>query len=177
MSTPMAKPGTAEPRRVTGRPRRRAIAIAAALALALCGAVMPAAGAATARASFTQIQNDVMCVACHEPLAVAQSPEAFSERQYIRQLIAQGETRKEIEQNLVEQYGASVLALPPAHGFNLLVYVVPPLVLLLGAATLAVTIPKWRRRSRLAAAEPAPTVPAIDPADARRLDEDLGHFA
>ena len=53
----------------------------------------------------SQIQNDMMCVACHEPLAVAQSPEAFSERQYIRDLIAQGLTKAQIERQLVAQYG------------------------------------------------------------------------
>ncbi len=73
-----------------------------------------------------------MCVVCHEPLGVAQSPEAFQERDYIRQLIAQGKTRKEIENDLVQQYGPAVLSRPPAHGVNLLVYIVPPLVLILG---------------------------------------------
>ena len=71
------------------------------------------------------------------------------------------------------QYGPSVLAKPPAHGFNLLIYVLPPLVLVIGVLTLVLTLPKWRRRSRLAAATPAPTPPPIDPEDERRLDEDL----
>ena len=43
-----------------------------------------AAADAAARASLTDIENDVMCVACHEPLAVAQSPQADAERNYIR---------------------------------------------------------------------------------------------
>jgi cytochrome c-type biogenesis protein CcmH len=134
----------------------------------------PATGyAATPRASLTQIENDVMCVACHEPLSVAQSPEAFSERAYIRQLIAQGLTEKQIENQLVAQYGPSVLAKPPANGFNLLIYVLPPLLLLIGIATLVVTLPKWRRRSRAAASAPLPAGPEIDPGDARRLDDDL----
>ncbi|MGO9881477.1 MAG: cytochrome c-type biogenesis protein CcmH [Solirubrobacteraceae bacterium] len=130
--------------------------------------------AATApRASLTQIESNVMCVACHESLAVAQSPEAFSERAYIRQLIAQGLTEKQIENQLVAQYGPSVLAKPPAHGFNLLIYVLPPLLLVIGIATLVVTLPKWRRRSRAAASTPLPAGPEIDAEDARRLDDDL----
>jgi cytochrome c-type biogenesis protein CcmH len=123
--------------------------------------------------SFVQIENDVMCVACHESLAVAQSPEAFSERQYIRQLIAQGLTRSQIEKELVAQYGTAVLAKPPASGFNLLIYILPPAVLVIGLGTLAYTLPKWRRRSRVAATEPISRAPPIDPADARRLDEEL----
>jgi cytochrome c-type biogenesis protein CcmH/NrfF len=128
--------------------------------------------------SYIQVVDDVMCVVCHEPLAVAQSPEAFQERDYIRQLIAQGKTRREIENDLVTQYGPAVLARPPAHGVNVLVYVVPPLVLLLGLATLAVFVPKWRRRARQSEAEqPEPAASALDPADAQRLNDDLGRFA
>jgi cytochrome c-type biogenesis protein CcmH len=145
-----------------------------ALALALATALSPAAAmAATPRASLTQIENDVMCVACHESLAVAQSPEAFSERAYIRQLIAQGMTQPQIEKELVVQYGPAVLGKPPARGFNLLIYVLPPVLLAIAIATLLVTIPKWRQRSRLAASSPLPAGPALDPADSRRLEEDL----
>ena len=93
-----------------------------------------------------------MCVACHESLAVAQSPEAFSERQYIRDLIAQGETAAEIKRNMVAQYGTAVLAVPPAQGFNLVVYVLPPVLVGVGILVLALTIPRWRRRARGAGA-------------------------
>jgi cytochrome c-type biogenesis protein CcmH len=155
---------------------RRAAALT--LTLALVTIVSPALAATTAsRASLTQIENDVMCVACHESLAVAQSPEAFSERAYIRTLIAQGETRQQIEHNLVQQYGPSVLALPPAKGFNLLVYVLPPVLLGLGIVTLLITLPQWRRRTRRAAQEPLASSPPLTAVDAHRLDEDLARRA
>ena len=152
--------------------RIRAVALTAALALATLLAPA-AASAATARASLTEIEGDVMCVACHESLTVAQSPESFSERAYIRTLIAQGETKSQILRNLVTQYGPAVLALPPAQGFSLLVYVIPPVLLALGIATLVMTIPKWRRRSRLAAREPLAAGAPLSPVDAHRLDDDL----
>jgi cytochrome c-type biogenesis protein CcmH len=152
----------------------RAIALAASLALVLVTVLAPAAASAVpARASLTDIEGDVMCVACHESLSVAESPQANSERSYIRSLIAQGETKPQIERALVAQYGASVLALPPAHGFNLTVYILPPLILVVGIVTLAITLPKWRRRARAASRTPLPTGPALDAGDARRLDEDL----
>lgn len=160
-------------------------ALTAALALAL--GAPPTAGAAQtattnqaakAKTSYIEVVNDVMCVVCHEPLAVAQSPEAFQERDYIRQLIVQGQTRQQIEHNLVEQYGPAVLARPPAHGVDLLVYIVPPLVLILGLGTLAVFIPRWRRRARQSPTEPSGQASAaIDPGDAQRLNDDLGRFA
>jgi cytochrome c-type biogenesis protein CcmH/NrfF len=146
---------------------RRALAILAMLALV----APPVAAGATPRASLTDIENDVMCVVCNEPLAVSQSPEADRERAFINNLIAKGYTKHRIEQALVAQYGQSVLALPPAHGFNLTVYVLPPAILLLGAGALAFALPRWRRRTR-AAAERSP-LPSLDPGDARRLDEDL----
>ena len=114
-----------------------------------------------------------MCVACHESLAVAQSPEAYSERQYIRTLIAQGLTKKQIENQLVAQYGPAVLGQPPAKGVNLIVYIVPPLLVAVGIVVLVITIPRWRRRARDAAAGQAPATAPPDSAEARRLDEDL----
>ena len=148
----------------------RAVLVAIAVAALTAGAGQ---AAATPRASFTQVESALMCTSCHEPLALAQSPQAFSERAYVRQLVAQGLTQKQIENQMVAQYGPSVLAKPPAHGFNLLIYVLPPLLLVLGGVILLVTLPKWRRRSRAAAATPVPTGPPLNPADARRLDEDL----
>jgi cytochrome c-type biogenesis protein CcmH len=152
----------------------RALAGVVVVALALS---TTATASAVNRASFTQIESEVMCVVCHEPLAVAQSPEAFQERDYIRGLVNQGKTRREIENDLVQQYGPAVLAKPPAHGFNLLVYIIPPVVIIIGIATLAITLPRWRRRTRqnaaIAAAGPHPAGPAFSAADARRLDEDL----
>jgi cytochrome c-type biogenesis protein CcmH/NrfF len=151
--------------------------LAGLLAIALVSPAAALAANAGGRASFTQIESEVMCVVCHEPLAVAQSPEAFQERDYIRGLINQGKSRREIENDLVQQYGPAVLAKPPAHGFNLLVYVIPPVAVVLGIAVVAVTLPRWRRRTRqaaaLAAAAPHPGGPAFTAADARRLDEDL----
>jgi cytochrome c-type biogenesis protein CcmH len=155
---------------IAGRSRLAAFLLALAAALAL-----PATGAA-ARASLTDIENDVMCVACHESLAVAQSPQAQSERDFVRGLIAQGQTKPQIERQLVAQYGAAVLAKPPAHGFNLTVYVLPPALLLLGLVTLAVVLPRWRRRARPAAAHPAAASASPTAAEETRLQEDLSRF-
>ena len=142
-------------------------------------ALAPAAAsaAATPRASLTDIEGDVMCTECHEPLAVAQSLEADSERAYIRGLIAQGETKSQILQRTwSRQYGPAVLGKPPAHGFNLAVYMIPLAILALGAAVLAVALPRWRRRTRAAAREPAAAPPPLDAADAERLDDELSQF-
>jgi cytochrome c-type biogenesis protein CcmH/NrfF len=153
----------------------RNVALAVALAWTLALPAASPAGAAQPRVSLTDIENDVMCVVCNTPLAVSQSPQADAERRFISDLIAKGYTKAQVERALVAQYGPAVLALPPAHGFNLTVYILPAAVVLLGAAGLAFALPRWRRRTRAAhagAADPAAD-PGLDPADARRVEEDL----
>jgi cytochrome c-type biogenesis protein CcmH len=137
----------------------------------------PPASAVAPRASLTDIENDVMCVSCREPLAVAQSPQALAERNYIRHLIGLGQTKPQIERALVGQYGEAVLGKPPADGFNLTVYILPPAIVALGVAVLAFALPRWRRRARAAAAARASVSgPSLDSADARRLDEELTRY-
>ena len=151
------------------------VAVLAACALAPA-AIAGSASRPAARASLTDIENDVMCTSCREPLAVAQSPQANSERDYIRGLIAQGLTKRQIEQNLVAQYGQAVLGKPPASGFNLTVYVLPPAILACGIAILLFTLPRWRRRTRAAAERTAQPRPAFDSAEAARLEQELSQF-
>ena len=157
---------------------KRAVAsLTTAIALALApGVPLASAMGAAPRASLTDVENDVMCVACHEPLAVADSPQAQAERNYVRGLIAQGLTKPQIERQLVGQYGPSVLGKPPAHGFNLTVYILPPALVLIGLATLAFALPRWQRRTRAANAASPPTQTAPSAADTRRLDEELSTF-
>jgi cytochrome c-type biogenesis protein CcmH/NrfF len=151
--------------------------VSLALTVALAATTIPASAVAiTPRASLTDIEQDVMCVVCKEPLAVAQSPQADRERAFISMLIKQGLTKAQIERQLVVNYGQSVLALPPANGFNLTVYVLPPAVLLIGAGLLAYALPRWRRRARAASAETQQPGPALGPADSQRLDEELARF-
>lgn len=152
---------------------RRLAAILTAMALLLTLATSSALAAAP-KTSLTAIEPDVMCVSCREPLAVAQSPQSYAERNFIRTLIAQGEDKKQIEQALVAQYGPAVLGRPPAHGFNLTVYVLPPAILVLGLITLAFTLPKWRRRTRARGA--ARAARALNPSDSARLEQELARF-
>jgi cytochrome c-type biogenesis protein CcmH len=148
----------------------KTIALAALAVLAVTTGTAPAAPPKT---SLTDVEPDVMCVSCRESLAVAQSPQAYAERAFIRTLIAQGYDKRQIEQALVAQYGPAVLGKPPAHGFNLTVYVLPPAILLLGIATLALTLPRWRRQ---AASRRRATPKPLSPADNERLEQELAHF-
>jgi cytochrome c-type biogenesis protein CcmH len=152
-----------------------AIAIVAVAIAAAAGA--PAAAAAARRTTVGAIERQAMCVTCKIPLPEAQSPQATRERAFIRREVNAGYTETQIKQALVAEYGPSVLGLPRAHGFNLLVYVVPPVVVLLALVALAVALPRWRRRTRERHGEgDTDEFPAISPADVARLDQDLARF-
>jgi cytochrome c-type biogenesis protein CcmH len=107
---------------------------------------------------------------------VAQSPQADSERSYIRGLIARCMTKQQIEQNLVGQYGEAVLGKPPASGVNLTIYILPPAILAVGLGILAITLPRWRRRTRAAPPPPPAATASFDPAENARLEHDLSQF-
>jgi len=157
--------------------RRLLMALVACALLALAGT---AAAAPVPRTSLSDVEDEVMCPSCHEPLALAQSPQAIAERNFIRTLITQGQTKAQIKQALVGQYGPEVLAKPPASGFNLTVYILPPALMIVGIAILVYTLPRWRARTAAraaAAGTPAAADRGLSAEDARRLDEDLARFS
>ncbi len=153
------------------------IAAVAALAFALAGVLSAGTSiAATPRPNLLTMESEFMCTSCHEPLELVQSPQAVSEKQYIQRLIDQGDNKQQIVNAMVTAYGVSVLGKPPASGFNLLIYILPPAILLGGIVFLMVTLPKWRARSRAAAATPLPGATPLSPAESERLDDDLAHL-
>ena len=63
---------------------------------------------------------------------------------FIAVRIRAGDTKSEIEQKLVAQFGPEVLARPSKHGLDLAAWLLPLGVLVVGAAGLGVAIWKWR---------------------------------
>jgi cytochrome c-type biogenesis protein CcmH len=153
---------------------KRALAAAVVLALAAAGG----AAASEAHPTLPELEGELICPTCHEPLALSSSPIADRMRAFIRTRIAAGDTKSEIKAKLVDQFGESVLAAPPKHGFNLLAWLIPLVGLALGAVVLALLARRWTR----ARAAPVPRGPsgngraALDPELERRVDEELARF-
>jgi cytochrome c-type biogenesis protein CcmH len=154
--------------------RRWRCAIVAALTLTLAFGVATAA-AVTPRTTMPVIERQVMCVTCKIPLNVAESPQSQRERAFIRALIDEGQTEAQIKNELVAQYGPSVLALPSTKGFDLAAYLVPIAVVLALVGLLALLLPSWRRHALTQAAQAA-DAPELSATDAARLDADLERF-
>ena len=140
------------------------LAVLAALALAA------PAHAAPPRASLPDIEDEVMCVECGTPLSVSDSPVAERERAFIRRQIAAGTDKAQIKAALVGEYGDDVLAEPKQGGFNVTLWLVPSLLLLLGAVAIVFALRRWRANGP---APEAPLPPPLSPEDARRLEADL----
>lgn len=149
---------------------RRWVALVAALMLVLTGSAL----AAAPRTSVTDVEDEVMCVACGVPLDIAESPQATQERGYIRQLVAEGKSKQEVKDALVAEYGDRVLALPKDDGFGLAAYLVPIAIVLIALGAGLFFVPKWRAKK--GEGEAAAEGPALTDADARRLEEDLARY-
>ena len=142
------------------------------LLVALAALATPAL-AAEPKASLPDIEDEVMCVSCNVALNVAESPQAYRQREYIRALVEQGRTKQEIKAALVAEYGEDVLAMPEDDAIGLAAYLVPIAVVLALAALGFVFLPRWRRRSRTGGALAASAGPAVTDAELARLDADL----
>jgi cytochrome c-type biogenesis protein CcmH len=155
---------------------RRAVVLAALLGslLALAAPLAATAGAATPKTSLNAVEADVMCVSCGVPLAIAESPQADAERRTINSMIAQGLTKKQIEDRLVVFYGRNVLATPKKSGFGLAAYLIPIAIVLIALIAGAIFLPRWKNRERAAA--PGDDGPRLSDEDAERLDADLANY-
>lgn len=92
------------------------------------------------------IDKSLMCPICPgETIDQSQSTLAKQMQTIVREKLAQGESREEILQFFVDKYGPSVLAEPPKRGFNLLVWVVPPMALVLGGGIVVMIVRGMRR--------------------------------
>ena len=103
--------------------------------------VPPAAAAQTVepQTSLPDIEDEVMCVVCGVVLEHAtEAPQAIQERDFIRDLIAQGLTKDEIKDRLVDEFGSEVLAIPGDSGFDLAAWLVPGVAILFAAVAIFV---------------------------------------
>jgi cytochrome c-type biogenesis protein CcmH len=162
---------------VTARPRRAGLTTVLAVAVALAGLLLPtAAGAASAlRTELNEIESEVMCPVCGTLLELAESPQATREKAFVEKLVKQGQSKDEIKEALVAQYGDAVLAEPKGSGFSLSAYVVPIVAFIVAVILLAFAVWKWRRASG-PPDDRRPDVEGPSDEDRERLDADLARY-
>lgn len=117
----------------------------AALALIALVLVAPA-GASEQRPTAAELESELVCPVCETTLDTSNAPVALRMKAFIRERIAAGDTKSEIKDQLVAQFGKGVLAAPEQSGFDLLAWVLPIAGLLAGAGVLTVLAWRWTRR-------------------------------
>lgn len=92
------------------------------------------------------IAKQLYCPVCENtPLDVCPTEACHQWRELIRQMLAEGKTEQEIKDYFVANYGARVLSEPPRTGFNWLVYIIPPVLILAGAVFLFNAFRAWTK--------------------------------
>jgi cytochrome c-type biogenesis protein CcmH len=153
---------------------RRVLALVLALALFAPAASATAATQPVQRTTLGDVEDEVMCVVCGTPLNVADSPQADQERAFIRTLIDQGDTKKQVKDRLVAQFGKGILDVPSGHGFDLAAYLVPALALVLAACVVSVAVVRWRRSKPATLVATGGTGPSSE--DSALLRDDLDRY-
>jgi cytochrome c-type biogenesis protein CcmH len=96
------------------------------------------------------LATELRCPEC-EGLSVADSnaPTSKAIRADIKRRIAAGQSDAEIRQSYVDKYDESILLSPQSSGLGLIVWVLPVLVLALGALGIWFALARARREPRL----------------------------
>jgi cytochrome c-type biogenesis protein CcmH len=127
------------------------------------------------KTNLADISDEVMCTVCGVPLELAlEAPQAEAQRDFIRELIAEGKTKDEIKDALVVEYGENVLAVPGDEGFDLLAWLIPIAAFVVAALAIGVALRRWRRKD--GSAEALPPTPGPDGAASERLDADMARY-
>lgn len=109
------------------------------------------------------IAHDLRCAVCqNQPVSESNADLAKDMRKAIREQLEAGKSRAEIVDYFVARYGDYVLMKPPAERAGLLLWIAPPLVLVV----LALSGWLFLRRRTGTPATPAPT---LSPADQARV--------
>lgn len=116
------------------------IALAAALAVGIADADDPP----TAAERATALARTIRCPQCQgETAAESNVAIAAAIRADIRERVDQGQSDAEIRQVYADLYGDSVLLTPPGEGFGSVLWVIPIVAVVVGAAVLGIA---WRQR-------------------------------
>lgn len=147
----------------------------AILLLAFLFAVLPARAGDARKPTVESLGNQVMCVCggCVAPLnqcPMLDCAEKAEMRAFISKEIAEGKDEPTILQDVASRYGVKALAAPPAKGFNLVVWILPGIGLMVGLGLVVAIVRRWQMRQ---IGVPAPTPESQDPKVLAAMEEEM----
>ena len=119
------------------------------------------------------VARQLFCPVCENtPLDVCPTQACAQWRALIRTKLSQGWSAQQIKDYFATQYGARVLAEPPKQGLNWLVYIIPPVLMLIGVYVLVRAFQSMRKN---VSPDLTATEPALPDADEylRKVEEEL----
>ena len=129
------------------------VSVVIALGLLLSGVAHAQSGGnagAYDEAEAQAIDRMLMCPVCPaQTIDQTEVPLAKQMRAQVRELLADGATRKEVLAwfSAPERYGPGVLAEPPRSGYNLIAWIVPGVIVVAALAGGVLTLRAMRRRT------------------------------
>lgn len=151
----------------------RLLLLVTALALVLA----PGALASEERPTLEELEKELICPTCHALLALSDAPVADQIRASIRARIEAGDSKTEIKDALVAEFGEAVLAAPPKEGLNLLAWLLPLAGIAAAGGVVFVVTRRWVRYGRgRDDGPPAPETEPLAPELDERVDDELSRF-
>jgi cytochrome c-type biogenesis protein CcmH len=137
-----------------------------AVIAALC-LVIP--GMASAALTVEQVARELRCPTCNLPLNISDAPVAQRMKAFISRKIDAGWDKHRIIDEMAKdtEFGREVLLNPPKSGFDLVAWVVPPLIGLGGLLVVGV-VARTSRRTRAVTPDDDPL---ITDEERKRLDD------
>ncbi len=93
-----------------------------------------------------EVASQLRCPVC-QGLSIQDSPSELSQqmRAVVKDQLRAGKSPEEVKAYFISKYGEWILLEPKPHGFNVLVYALPMLLVAAGLAGIALAVKKWTR--------------------------------
>ncbi len=119
--------------------------ISGGLVLSLALLVAFQVNADTLEDQIANISGELMCPVCEgQSVAESNAQLARDMRAIIKTKLLEGNTKEEIIDYFISSYGETILASPPPRGFSAILWLLPVLSVLIGAAIILRTIRAYR---------------------------------
>ncbi len=122
-------------------------------------------------ARFRKLSDELRCPTC-QGLSVKDSDAGFSNsiKDKIRELMKDGKSDKEILAYFVKRYGEWILRAPTKSGFNLVLWILPGVGILIGLFIVLFRSKRWVSQPQ------QEKLSSLSPEEERKIKEDLRRF-
>ena len=119
--------------------------LSAGLFLSLALLIAFQVNADTLEDQIAEISGELMCPVCEgQSVAESNAQLARDMRAVIKTKLLEGHSKEEIIDYFISSYGETILASPPPRGFSFILWLLPVLSVLIGAAIILRTVYSYR---------------------------------